>query len=154
MKYLVFIFLVIVALVSIANLPTLKQSSAHQASAFNATQPLVESWRELAPLSVSALESATKSFDKAFDLKEGSEFNFNGLTVRFENINVAGDCGGGDCRTVTLVFFNEEKTESVDISLGEGVDWGGYHIKLSQIAPLENIGGVPYRAVILVAQNN
>lgn len=149
MRYIIFILVVIVALTLTSDVFSSKRSeiTSGQASVYAGVGSILDS---LGNKEEASNLMADLRFHKAFDIREGDNFDFEGLAVRFTGLEKTESCTELDCRKVALEFSGEGAPTDATLSEGEVIESDSFRIKLSQVAPADNRGQVPYRSVLLI----
>lgn len=148
MRYFIFATILVVGIFFASGISTLKNSAFNQASALGSLTALSANMDEGERFG--AEEVSLEPFDRAFDLAEGKSVRFEDLSIRFIEVAKSDDCNESICRISELELSTKNSTEKIALAVGGHVAWGGYRIKISQIAPLENPHGTPSRIVLLV----
>lgn len=116
---------------------------ANQASAAQAFFALGQE----APLT----RTASSETQKAFDIEEGDSIYFNGLSLTVASISKDASCADPHCFEVTLHLSEGGEMETLSGTVSEVLSYKGYAVKVSQVAPMEVVGGGLRRAVLLLS---
>jgi hypothetical protein len=88
---------------------------------------------------------------KAVEVVEGRSTSFEGLAVSVNSITEIAGCNTNCLEVRMSLSVNGGEITTLSYKEGEEFSYGGYGIKISQLAPLTPLNGVRRRAVLLFA---